>query len=98
MLRLVWYEGCICRAAGNPECEKKASELRSRLKIDELGRRRGARLVPRLAPVSLDGGVRPGPLVGPVRHFIQCVFNALPTMLKLLSLGVSRYEHWLAND
>jgi len=58
----------------------------------------GARLVTSLAPVLLDGGVRPGRRVGLVRHFIQCVFNALPTMPKLLSLGVSRYEYWLAND
>ena len=58
----------------------------------------GTRLVTRLAPVSLDGGVRPGRRVGLVRHFIQCVFNSLPTMLKPLSLVVLRYEHWLTNN
>jgi hypothetical protein len=68
------------------------------LEIEGLGYRWGARLVTSLAPVLLDGGVRPGSRVGLVRHFIQCVFNSLPTMLKPLSLVVSRYEHWLSND
>jgi len=51
-----------------------------------------------LAPVSLDGGVRFGRRVGLARHIIQCIFDPLPTMLKPLSLVVSRYEHWFAND
>jgi hypothetical protein len=77
---------------------RKAAYGRPCSRSKRLAANGGTRLVTRLAPVSLDGGVRPGRRVGLVRHFIQCVFNSLPTMLKPLSLVVSRYEHWLAND
>ena len=48
-------------------------------RIEVLGRRGGARLATSLAPVSLDGGVRPDRRVGLLHHFIQCVFNSPPT-------------------
>ena len=85
--RVNYYRPCSARRPMAPVLE-----------IEALDRRRGARLVTSLAPVSLDAGVRPGRRICLVRHFIQCVFNSLPTMLKPLSLVVSRYEHWLAND